>query len=161
MANVSTQEKITKIIQKVEAVAVSTLQLLVALLVAIATIVLCVIFAKRLMNEVNQVESIETFLTVMQNSFAGILTVVLALELLETLKAYYNEHRIRLEVILIVATIAAARHVLEINFDHTSGVELLGFSAVILSLTLGYFLVNKSQTMPEEGKREPPPADQR
>jgi uncharacterized membrane protein (DUF373 family) len=161
MVNVSTRDRITKIIQKVEEVAVSTLQLLVALLVAIATVVLCVIFAKRLLNEINQVESIETFLPVMQNSFAGILTVVLALELLETLKAYYNEHHIRLEVILIVATIAAARHVLEINFDHSSGVQLLGFSAVILSLTLGYFLVTKTQTVPEESKREPPVADQR
>lgn len=147
MANSSTQDKITKIIQKVEAVAVSALQLLVALLVVIATIVLCVLFAKRLRNEVTQVESIETFLSVMQNSFAGILTVVLALELLETLKAYYTEHRIRLEVILIVATIAAARHVLEIDFEHTTGVQLLGFSAVIISLTLGYFLVKKAQNL--------------
>jgi uncharacterized membrane protein (DUF373 family) len=158
MANLSTRDRITNIIQKVEVVAVSTLQLLVALLVAIATIVLCVIFAKRLRNEVTQVESIETFLAVMQNSFAGILTVVLALELLETLKAYYNEHRIRLEVILIVAIIAAARHVLEIDFEHTTGVQLLGFSAVILSLTLGYFLVKKAQssTMSEDGDGEPP-----
>ena len=148
MANLSTQDRITKFIEKVELMAVSTLQLLVALLVAIATIVLCFIFAKRLRNELTQVESIETFLSVMQNSFAGILTVVLALELLETLKAYYNEHRIRLEVILIVAIIAAARHVLEVDFEHTTGVQLLGFSAVIISLTLGYFLVKKSQSLP-------------
>jgi uncharacterized membrane protein (DUF373 family) len=152
MANLSTKNRITKIIEKVEVLAVSTLQLLVALLVAIATIVLCVIFAKRLRNELTQVESIETFLSVMQNSFAGILTVVLALELLETLKAYYNEHRIRLEVIMIVAIIAAARHVLEIDFEHTSGVQLLGFSAVIISLTLGYFLVKKSQSMTTPGE---------
>lgn len=157
MANLSTQEKITKIIEKIEAVAVSVLQLLVALLVAIATVILFVLFLQSLRNEVTQIESVETFLSAMQKSFAGILTVVLALELLETLKAYYNEHRIRLEVILIVATIAAARHVLEIDFDHTSGVQLLGFSAVIVSLTLGYFLVKRAQspTMLEGLHREP------
>jgi uncharacterized membrane protein (DUF373 family) len=47
------------------------------------------------------------------------LTVILALELLETLKAYFAEHRVRLEVILIVSIIAVGRHALEIDFDHT------------------------------------------
>jgi uncharacterized membrane protein (DUF373 family) len=157
MANWLTQEKITKIIQKIEVVAVSALQLLVALLVAVATVIFIVLFLHALWNGGTQIDSVEIFLSAMQKSFAGILTVVLALELLETLKAYYNEHRIRLEVILIVATIAAARHVLEIDFDHTSGVQLLGFSAVIVSLTVGYFLVKRAQglTTPEEVHREP------
>ena len=153
---------------------VGALQLLVASVVVIATVFLFVLFLRGLRNEVAQIESIETFLATMQKSFAGVLTVVLALELLETLKAYFNEHRIRLEVILIVATIAAGRHVLEIDFDHTSGLQLLGFATLIVSLTLGYFLVKKAQsqtvgegmtadltTDPEariyKGQRNPPP----
>jgi uncharacterized membrane protein (DUF373 family) len=151
----STQERVNKIIQKIEVTAVTALELLVAAVVVIATIILFLLLLQGLRNEVTQIESIETFLAAMQKSFAGVLTVVLALELLETLKAYFNEHRIRLEVILIVATIAAGRHVLEIDFEHTSGIQLLGFASVIVSLTLGYFLVKKAQRTGEEIGREP------
>jgi len=70
--------------------------------------------------------------------------VVLGLELLETLRAYFTEHRVRLEVILVVAIIAVGRQVIQIDFEHTPGMVLLGLSGLILALTLGYFLIKKS-----------------
>jgi uncharacterized membrane protein (DUF373 family) len=79
----------------------------------------------------------------MQRSLAGVLVVVLALELLETLKTYFVDHHIRVEVILVVAIIAVGRHVIQIDFEHTPGIVLLGLSSVILALTSGYFLVRK------------------
>jgi uncharacterized membrane protein (DUF373 family) len=88
----------------------------------------------------------------MQTSFAGILSVVLGLELLETLKAYSVEHHIRLEVILVVALIAVGRHVVVVDFEHASGPVLLGISAIIGALTLGYFLVKKTQA--RENRRD-------
>jgi uncharacterized membrane protein (DUF373 family) len=81
----------------------------------------------------------------LQQSFAGVLTVVLGLELLETLNTYFTEHHVRLEVILVVAIIAIGRHVIQIDFEHTAGTVLLGIAGVILALTLGYFLVKKAQ----------------
>jgi uncharacterized membrane protein (DUF373 family) len=81
----------------------------------------------------------------MQQSFAGVLSVVLGLELFETLKTYFTEHQIRLEVILVVAIIAVGRQVVQVDFEHTPGAVLFGLSAVILALTLGYFLVKRAQ----------------
>jgi uncharacterized membrane protein (DUF373 family) len=81
----------------------------------------------------------------MQQSFAGVLIVVLGLELLETLKTYFAEHHVRLEVILVVAIIAVGRHVIQIDFEHTPGTVLLGLSSVILALTVGYFLIKRTQ----------------
>jgi uncharacterized membrane protein (DUF373 family) len=68
----------------------------------------------------------------------------LGLELLETLRTYFSEHRVRLEVILIVAIIAAGRHVIQLDFEHIDGLALIGMAAVVLSLTAGYFLIRKS-----------------
>ncbi|HVP00294.1 MAG TPA: phosphate-starvation-inducible PsiE family protein [Bryobacteraceae bacterium] len=132
-------------IRKIEVVTVSALQVLAILLVAVATVILYILFYQGLRTQAAHIESVGGLLFVMQKAFAGILTVVLGLELLETLKAYFAEHHVRLEVILVVAIIAVGRHVLEVDFDHTTGVELLGLSGVILSLSLGYFLVKRTQ----------------
>lgn len=152
MDDLSTQGKI---IRKIEIVTVRALQVLVTLLVVVATVLLYTLFVEGLRTQAAHIESVDSLLSVMQKSFTGVLTVILALELLETLKAYFAEHRIRLEVILIVAIIAMGRHVLEIDFDHTRGVELLGFSAVILALTLGYFLVKRAQISQMPGEAHP------
>jgi uncharacterized membrane protein (DUF373 family) len=134
----------TKIISAVELVIVTALQALVILLVIVATVVLFVLFTNNLLTEAHRIESIPSLLEAMQTSFAGILIVVLGLELLDTLKAYFVEHHIRLEVILVVAIIAVGRHVIQVDFEHTPGTVLIGLSSVILALTLGYYLVKKT-----------------
>jgi uncharacterized membrane protein (DUF373 family) len=77
-------------------------------------------------------------------AFGGVMLVLLGLELLESLKTYTVAHQVRLEVILIVATIAASRHVILLDFEHASGLSLLGVSALLIALTSGYALVRRS-----------------
>lgn len=132
-----------KIVSRIEFITITALEALVLMLVMVATVVLYVLFANNLFTEAARIESIPTLLTGMQRSFAGVLIVVLGLELVETLKTYFVEHHVRLEVILVVAIIAVGRHVIQVDFEHTPGTVLLGLSSVILALTLGYFLVKK------------------
>ena len=77
----------------------------------------------------------------LQHAFAGVLLIILGLELLDTLKVYFSEHRVRLEVILIVAIIAVGRHIIQLDFEHASGAMLLGVAALVLALAAGYFLI--------------------
>jgi uncharacterized membrane protein (DUF373 family) len=128
----------------VEATVIMAMQVLVMVIVIAASFLLFVLLGKNLFTQAAQIESISTLLPAMQQSFAGVLIVVLGLELLETLKAYFAEHHVRLEVILAVAIIAVARHLLQIDFAHTPGTVLLGIAAVILALTSGYFLIKKT-----------------
>jgi uncharacterized membrane protein (DUF373 family) len=76
-----------------------------------------------------------------------VLIVLLGLELAETMKSYFASHQIRVEVILIVAIVAVGRHMIQLDFDHAPATEVLGLSALILSLTVGYFLVKKAQAL--------------
>ena len=142
------------VIQKIEQVTVIALQILTILLVLGGTVVLFVLFGRHFFTRAAGIGSITDLLPAMQESFAGILIVLLGLELLGTLKTYFRDHHVRLEVILVVAIIAVGRHVIQIDFDHTPGVVLLGLAAVIVSLTVGYFLVKKAQILfsPEEPK---------
>jgi uncharacterized membrane protein (DUF373 family) len=133
-----------KVITGIEHAIVSALQLLVILLTTVATITLFVLFGRNVLAEVSQTATIADMLPAMQRSFAGVLIVVLGLELLETLRAYFVDHHVKAEIILVVAVIAIGRDVLQVDFEHTPGLELIGLAAVIIALCLGYFLVKKS-----------------
>jgi uncharacterized membrane protein (DUF373 family) len=138
--------QVNKAILALELVTIIALQLLAIVMVVFSTGVLFVLAFQALRTEVVHIDSIEALLATMQRSIAGILIVVLGLEVLETLKAYFHDHQVRLEVILVVAIIAAGRHLVQMDFEHANPVQLFGISAVIVSLTLGYFLVKKALT---------------
>ncbi len=144
-----------RILSKLETSVVAAMQVLMIVVVLVATFMLYQLLLKNLFSQVARIESVDGLLPTLQQSFAGVLTVVLGLELLETLNTYFTEHHVRLEVILVVAIIAIGRHVIQIDFEHTPGTILLGISAVILALTLGYFLVKKAQVAvaPKESAR--------
>ena len=134
------------IIPAFETLAVTALKVLLIVAVATATAVVWVLFVRGVSVNVAKIDSVEMLQPLMQRSFAGVLTVVLGLELLETLRTYFEHHHVKLEVILIVAIIAVGRHVVQLDFEHTSGPMLAGLSAVIVSLTSGYFLVAKARS---------------
>jgi uncharacterized membrane protein (DUF373 family) len=134
-----------RILSKLEIAAIAAMQVLVIVMVLVATFVLYVLLIKNLLTQAARIESAAGLIPMMQQSFAGVLTVVLGLELLETLKTYFTEHHVRLEVILVVAIIAVGRHIIQVDFEHTPGTVLLGLSGVILALTLGYLLIKKAQ----------------
>ena len=134
-----------RILSKLETGVVAAMQVLMMVVVLVATFLLYLLLLKNLFSQVARIESVDGLLPTLQQSFAGVLTVVLGLELLETLNTYFTEHHVRLEVILVVAIIAVGRHVIQIDFEHTPGTVLLGISGVILALTLGYFLIKKAQ----------------
>jgi len=141
-----------RIISRFELVTISAMKLLLIFAVGIATVVLFLIFARNLVIEASRIDTVADLLPAMQQSFAGILIVVLGLELLETLKNYFTEHHVRVEVILVVAIIAIGRHVIKTDFEHTPATVDLGLAALIVALVVGYFLVKKSQFLAKAGE---------
>jgi uncharacterized membrane protein (DUF373 family) len=134
-----------KLLSLFERVTVSVLQVIIMLSVAVATIILCILFVDNLYLRTHEIESVGGLLPAMQRVFAGVLVVLLGLELAETMKSYFAEHHVRVEVILVVAIVAVSRHMIQLDFDHVAGSEVIALSALILSLTVGYFLVKKAQ----------------
>lgn len=131
-------------IRKFEFITVTALQVLVILTVGVATVVLFVLFVNGLRMQVSNVGSLDHLQPLVQDAFSGVLMVVLGLELLETLTAYFREHHIRLEVILVVAIIAVGRSIFEFDLTHTPGLQLVGYGVLILSLAVSYVLVRNA-----------------
>lgn len=90
----------------------------------------------------------------LQRGFAGILLVLIGLELLETLRAYLHDRHVRLEIVLLVAVIALGRHIIQLDVEHMAAASLIGIAALMLALTGGYYLIRRlAQT-----RRESPPS---
>lgn len=118
--------------------------MLVIVTVAIGKALRFVLFINGLRAQVPQIESLANSLHVVQRAFSGILIGLLGLELLETFSTRFSESHIRVEVILVVAMIAAGWNIIEIDFAHTPGPQLIGYGTLILSLAVSYFLVKKA-----------------
>jgi uncharacterized membrane protein (DUF373 family) len=90
------------------------------------------------------IDSAPEFQMRVQRAFGGALLVLLGLELLETVRTYFTEHRIRLEVIMIVAMIAVSRHIITIDFEDADGIWLVGVASLVVALGAAYYLVKRS-----------------
>ena len=135
-----------RLIAKFEALIVGLLQLLLVVAVSAGTAQLFLLFFKRLPEAWSSIDTAGDLHAVMQNAFGGVLVVVLGLELIETLKVYFHEHQVRVEVIMIVGLIAVGRHVIQVDYAHVEAPQLFGLGALIVALSLGYFLVGRSKT---------------
>jgi uncharacterized membrane protein (DUF373 family) len=133
-----------RVMRLVENAILKAAQILLLLVIIAAVYQLWYLFVVALRDQFSDISSVPLLTVAVQRGFAGVLMVVLGLELLETLRVYATQHRMRLEVILVVATIAVGRHIINLDFDHLSGVEIAGIAALILALSGGYYLVRKA-----------------
>jgi uncharacterized membrane protein (DUF373 family) len=77
----------------------------------------------------------------------GFLLVLIAVELLDTIKAYFTENTIHVEIVILLAIIAVARKVLLLNTSGPSTIafdlELIGIGILVAGLGAGYYLIKK------------------
>jgi uncharacterized membrane protein (DUF373 family) len=118
-------------------------QVLLVIVILAALYQLWYLFVVAIRDHVADIRTVPMLTEAVQRGFAGVLLIVLGLELLETLRVYFQHHRVRLEIILVVAIIAVARHVIALDFHRLSGRETAGIAALIIALTGGYYLLKK------------------
>jgi uncharacterized membrane protein (DUF373 family) len=86
------------------------------------------------------------------------LLVLIGVELLDTIKAYFHENVIHVEIVVLLAIIAIARKV--ILLDPTSmtgfefGFELMGIGVIVVGLAAGYYLIKKAGITIGPGKEK-------
>ena len=124
---------------EIAVIACAGLLVLIAVILAAGT--MFVLFADGVRANLGVIGSIDALQAAIQKVFAGVLLLMLGLELLETLKSYFTESQVRIEIILVVALIAVARYVMLLNIEQTSGAVLFGSAALTLALAASYWLV--------------------
>jgi uncharacterized membrane protein (DUF373 family) len=139
-------------VEKFEEIIVVALAFLLVLIVAIILIVAFYVFATKAWSVMSSVQNVSDLQQAALRAFSGVLLVLLGLELLDTVKTYFLQRSLRVEVILLVGLIAMGRHVLEIDLHHIDPMILFGFSSLILGLAASYFLVKRAGRGSSEAK---------
>lgn len=78
--------------------------------------------------------------------FGFFLLILIGVELLETIRAYLQEHVVHVEVVIEVALIAIARKVIILDLKEITSETLIGIAAIVVALALAYFLQLRHQT---------------
>ena len=116
--------------------------------IAAALAMLVLIVVREIPRSWTQIDSITELQTAVQDLFAGVLLVVLGLELMDTLRNYFIEHRLRVEFLISVALIAVARHVIQLDYEHASPWLVSAIAVLMFSLAASYVGVRKFQYRP-------------
>ena len=76
------------------------------------------------------------------------LLVLIGVELLDTIKAYFRENTIHVEIVVLLAIIAVARKVILLDPTGVTGFEfgfeLMGIGVIVVGLAAGYYLIKKA-----------------
>ncbi len=138
-------------IKKFERVIILSLMIMMSMVVLLATIELGWIIIKDIFTppffllEINELFEI----------FGLFMLVLIGIELLETIaKTYTNKDSNHAKIVMAVALIAIARKVIILDVENYSGQALLGIAAIILALSIGYYLIQCKIRLPEFTKKE-------
>jgi uncharacterized membrane protein (DUF373 family) len=71
------------------------------------------------------------------------LLVLIGIKLLEMIKVYLKENVVHVEVVFLVAMIALGRKVVILEIKDVPSLTLVGMAAIILALSLGYYLIKR------------------
>lgn len=86
--------------------------------------------------------------------FITFFNILLALEVLETLRVFNEDHDIKIRIILTVCLIAVSRKILTLDIYEANSLSELALGGLILSLSLGYFLVHKDFSKQTKNKHQ-------
>jgi uncharacterized membrane protein (DUF373 family) len=147
------------ILKKYEKLMIQLLMVMMAIVLALASIDLAWLIIKDIAQPPHFFLSVNQLLDI----FGLFMLVVIGIELLETImKTYLTPGRPHYEVVLSVAIIAISRKVIILDLKEVNGLILVGIGAIVVALTFGYFLMKRSQsyggaaqTLNESEKQKP------
>ena len=134
-----------RFLERFETVVIGVVQLFVVVTIVLTVGALAWLLIFEAPGRLSTVDSIPELHLLVIRALGGALLVLLGLEVLESLKTFELKRHVRLELILIIATIAVGRHIILLDFEHVDGLLLVGVAGLVVALTTGYFIVRRSQ----------------
>jgi len=127
-------------IKSFEKIIIKVLVVLMAFVLLLSTVELAWVIIKDIITPPILLLEIDELLEI----FGLFMLVLIGIELLETIaKTYMAESVNHAQIVMAVAIIAIARKVIILDVKDLSGLALLGIAAIILALSIGYYLIKK------------------
>lgn len=71
--------------------------------------------------------------------------ILITLEILETFKNHHSNILSRIKIIVLIALTAIVRKIITMDIKHSDYLLLIGISALVISLCLGYYFLSKNK----------------
>lgn len=121
--------------------------------VLVSTVELLVILVQELIEPPAYLLGIDNLFAI----FGFFMMILIALELLESIRAYLSDDALHVEVVFLVAMIAIARKVIILEVRDLEPMRLVGIASIIVALAAGYYFVKLAmRKMPPSHSMHPP-----
>lgn len=142
--------KVLNIVERIERVIILVLLFSLLLVVLYSTIVFLGLLFNGILSDIHNSFSENNILIHLHKIFGGFMLVLIGIELVHTVKMYLKEDVVHVEIVLLVALIGISRHVIDLDFKHLEPLTIIGISALILVLSIGYYLIKKGMGIKSE-----------
>lgn len=126
-------------LKKFEYVIVLSLIIMMVIVVVLSTVELGWIIIRDIITPPIILLEIDELLEI----FGFFLLVLIGIELLEIIKAYFMTHVVHVEIVLEVALIAIARKVIILDINNYESLTLAGIAALISAVALAFFVIKR------------------
>lgn len=127
-------------LHKFERIVIATLILMLALVILLSVVELGWVLITDIITPPIFILEIRELLEL----FGLFLLVLIGIELLETMKKYYTEGKVDLDVIVSVSLIALGRKIITLDPKAYEALTLVGMAAIILALFIGYWIIKRT-----------------
>lgn len=127
-------------LKKIEQAIIAAVIVMMTLVLLLSTLDLAWLIAQDIVTPPMILLDVEELLDI----FGFFLLIVIGIELLETIKAYFQEHVIHAELVLEVAIIAIVRKVIILDVKELPSLTLIGIAAIIAALAGAYYLLKRA-----------------
>jgi len=128
------------LVKSFEKIIIRVLVVLMAFVLLLSTVELAWVIIKDIITPPILLLEIDELLEI----FGLFMLVLIGIELLDTIaKTYMAESVDHAQIVMAVAIIAIARKVIILDVKDLSGLALVGIAAIILALSIGYYLIKK------------------
>ena len=133
-----------EIIKKFEKIVIYVLLMLMALVIIGAIIWFAFFLVKDFMIVTHGNLMLDLSNHMMQ-IFGFMFSIIIGLEIFDTIKVYLEKHIFHAEMIILVAIIAVSRKIIILDMSHLSPIKIIAIAILIAALTGRYFIIKKSK----------------
>ena len=139
------------VIKKFQKIVILVLVVLMAVVLLLSTVELAWVIIKDIITPPLFLLEINELLEI----FGLFMLVLIGIELLDTIaKTYMDETADHAQIVMAVAIIAISRKVIILDVKDLSGVALVGIAAIILALSIGYYLIKKKDALVKDSTHD-------
>ena len=142
-----------RVIHRFEHAIVLALIALMMLVITIATLDLAWLVIKDLVTSPVVLLGIDALLDIL----GLVLLVLIAIELLETIKVYMYSHLVRVDIVLEVALIAVARKIVVVDTKAYGAASVFAIATLVITLAAAGYLEHRARVASRTA--QPPPAE--